>query len=510
MRVLSLFSGVGGFDLGLEAAGMETVGLCEIDRNCRRVLRRRWPTVPIYEDVSDLTADRLLADGVIPDVVAFGSPCQDLSVAGKRAGLDGERSGLFRQAMRIIRELQEATDGNAPTWAIWENVPGALTSAAGRDFGAVLDEMADARAMVIEWAVLDAQNFGVAQRRRRVFLVARLNPRGAEFCPEQILPLWEGSPRDPQTRRSAWKATAGASEASTRGSRSADLTVSTFQRQAIAQYREADLASAIRACDSKEASDLVVVDHAHPTDVALFPKERPLSFDTQFGSNATVLEDVAPTLKATQTSPSVMISADDTLMFDGTRVGDFRVYTETAPTLKQRMGTGGGQVPHVAQPIPTENREADVASALWARPIAFSHYSSDPSPSEDVSPTLRSGTNVCGHSVAQPIGFSHTQGLDCQPSETAFPTLRREGGGHAVAQAWSDMMAVRRLTPLECERLMGWPEEHTRWADDGSEIADTHRYRMCGNGVASPCAEWVGRQILRAEASISEGLERPL
>lgn len=344
MKVLSLFSGVGGFDLGLEAAGMETVALCEWDRHAQAILRRHWPNTPLYGDVSELTGAQLIADGVYPDLVAFGSPCQDLSVAGKRAGLAGERSGLFHEATRIIRELRTLTDGTLPRWVVWENVVGALNSNAGADFGAVLNEMGDLGAHLIEWAVLDAQNYGVPQRRRRVFLVACLDPRTSARCPDPLLPVGQGSPRDLAPLREAWKA-------SPAGSRR-----SPYSTQAVVAY-----------------------------------------------------------------------------------------------------------------------------------------------------------------------GFSHTQGLDPQVSEEHWPTLRREGGGHAVAYGFDEYNGttddihntlragtkqstgtmigsiVRRLTPRECERLMGWPDDWTRWTDTGKEQADSHRYKQIGNGVASPVAEWVGRQIFAAE-----------
>ena len=100
MKVLSLFSGVGGFDMGLENAGMETVFQCEWDKHCRTILDHHWPTVPKWDDVSTLTGEYILAHAPVIDVVAWGSPCQDLSVAGKRAGLEGGRSGLFYEGMR--------------------------------------------------------------------------------------------------------------------------------------------------------------------------------------------------------------------------------------------------------------------------------------------------------------------------------------------------------------------------------------------------------------------------
>lgn len=196
MRVLSLFSGVGGFDMGLEAAGMTTVFQCELDKNCRQTLDHHWSSVPKWDDVSTLTGRYILdhCDGV--DVVAWGSPCQDLSVAGKRAGLTGERSGLFHQGIRIIKELRELSNGKYPTWSIWENVAGALSSNNGADFGEVLYEMDEAGACFSEWGMLDAQYFGVPQRRRRVFILSCFDPATAGRCPDKILAVEQSSGGD--------------------------------------------------------------------------------------------------------------------------------------------------------------------------------------------------------------------------------------------------------------------------------------------------------------------------
>ena len=157
MKVLSLFSGVGGFDLGLERAGMQTVFQCEWDKHATKILERHWPDVPRWTDVSTLTGAHVLQHAPVIDVVAWGSPCQDLSVAGKRAGLSGERSGLFHQGIRIIKEIRELTNGQYPRISIWENVAGALSSSNGADFGEVLYEMDEAGACFSEWRMLDAQ-----------------------------------------------------------------------------------------------------------------------------------------------------------------------------------------------------------------------------------------------------------------------------------------------------------------------------------------------------------------
>ena len=191
MKVLSLFSGVGGFDLGLENAGMETVFQCEWDKHATKILERHWPHVPRWGDVSTLTGEHILRHAPVIDVVAWGSPCQDLSVAGKRAGLGGARSGLFHEGVRIIKELRELTNGKYPRISIWENVAGALSSGAGADFGQVLTEMDEAGACFSEWRILDAQYFGVPQRRRRVFLISVFDTATAARCPDPLLPVSE-------------------------------------------------------------------------------------------------------------------------------------------------------------------------------------------------------------------------------------------------------------------------------------------------------------------------------
>lgn len=168
MRFVSLFAGVGGFDLGLERSGHTCVGQVEIDKHAQSVLARHWPDVPKHDDVTTAIdwADEIGLTGNI-DLVAGGFPCQDLSVAGKRAGLDGKRSGLFYDALAFAKAVKAKT-------ILLENVPGLLSSNQGRDFGVLLTELADAGYSNIEWRILNSQFFGVAQRRRRVFIVASL------------------------------------------------------------------------------------------------------------------------------------------------------------------------------------------------------------------------------------------------------------------------------------------------------------------------------------------------
>jgi DNA (cytosine-5)-methyltransferase 1 len=245
MRVLSLFSGVGGFDMGLEAAGMTTVFQCEIDRHARSVLDHHWPTVPKWDDVTTLTGRHILnsVDGV--DVVAWGSPCQDLSLAGKRAGLSGERSGLFHEGIRIIKELRELSNGKYPTWSVWENVVGALSSNGGADFGEVLYEMDEAGACFSEWVVLDAQYFGVPQRRRRVFVVSCFDSATAAGCPDKIFAVEQGGGGDSASRKPSRQDTSGTSTTS--------FGNSGFQRSS-----EQDHAVTLSARDHKSSNTVVV------------------------------------------------------------------------------------------------------------------------------------------------------------------------------------------------------------------------------------------------------------
>jgi DNA (cytosine-5)-methyltransferase 1 len=458
MNVLSLFSGVGGFDLGLENAGMKTIYQCEWDKHATTILERHWPQVPRWGDISTLTAKEILSHGTPPDVVAWGSPCQDLSVAGKRAGLEGERSGLFHEGIRIINELRKETNNEYPKISIWENVAGALSSNRGADFGVILDEMAKAGAMVIEWALLDAQHFGIPQRRRRVFVIAIFNPTTASLCPSPLLPVSESLRGDTTKGKPKRKSAANTlTEGVGAGGGIVDAIGASIYHKSTVVNQDvncghlvteggilgSDIVGSLNTSDAKMIStqyvneNKVVVEpyvksrraQSATDDKTWVPGEvnptlnsfdvgdtrattaiiEPmLSFDTQFGSNANVFEDQSPTLKASQAAPTVAYGIQGNVI---------------------------GRQPHNG-----------------------------------------------------PAGKGHTEEGD--PMFTLTKT-----DIHAVATP----MAVRRLTPLECERLMGWPDDHTRFKADGTEQADTHRYKQCGNGVASPVAEWIGKQLMKLD-----------
>lgn len=169
LRVLDLFSGIGGFSLGLErTGGFETVAFCEIDPFCRKVLAKHWPNVRQYEDVGELTADRLAADGISVDVICGGFPCQDISYAGKGLGLAGERSGLWREYRRLIGEIR-------PSHVIVENVSALLD----RGMGDVLGDLAEV-GYDAEWHCIPAWYAGLPHARDRIWIVAYADSQGLE------------------------------------------------------------------------------------------------------------------------------------------------------------------------------------------------------------------------------------------------------------------------------------------------------------------------------------------
>ena len=222
----SLFDGSGGFPLGGLFAGITPVWASEIEPFPIRVTTKRLPFMKHYGDISVMDGSKIEP----VDIITFGSPCQDMSVAGKRAGLDGSRSNLFYEAVRIIKEMRKATGGEYPKWACWENVPGAFSSSGGEDFRCVLEclcgvvdesisipkpaKWANSGEVVgngysVAWRVLDAQYWGVPQRRKRIFLVADFTAG----CAGKVLFESEGvSGYTPQGFR-PWQRTAENSEA---------------------------------------------------------------------------------------------------------------------------------------------------------------------------------------------------------------------------------------------------------------------------------------------------------
>lgn len=166
MNVLDLFSGIGGFSLGLERAGMRTVAFCELDSGARSILAKHWPGIPCYADIRELTAARLAADGIVADVISGGFPCQDISCASptRHLGIDGERSGLWSELARLVGEVR-------PRYAILEN----SSALAGRGLGRVLGDLAEI-GYDAEWHCLRASDVGAPFEGDRIYLLATPHP----------------------------------------------------------------------------------------------------------------------------------------------------------------------------------------------------------------------------------------------------------------------------------------------------------------------------------------------
>ncbi len=424
MKVGSLFSGVGGFDLGLETAGMEIAWQVEYDPQAQSVLRHHWPTADLHKDVNHVGQSNLSP----VDLIAGGFPCQDVSVAGNREGLAGERSGLFYEFMRIVDEV-------APRWVLIENVPGLLSSNGGRDMGAVLGTLGD---LGYGWTyrVLDTQYFGPPQRRKRVFIVGC----AGGFCPPEILLEPEGLPWNPAPRRETGARTAATL---TRGANSAG-------KGGYAGRRQEDDYNIVSHALTAEGADASEDGTGRGTPIVLSSGQ----------ANAEITEGISPTLNNNNNDGAP-------IAFDTTQI----------TSAQNRNNPKAGDPCH---PI-----------AAGAHPPAIAFNATQ--------------TPISGAISGQGAAVAFTKGNllrneGPRPSTECFPTLKGDGGDQAPHVVGP---TPRRLTPRECERLQGWPDDWTRWGktENGEtiELKDSPRYRMCGNGVSAPVAEWIGRRIMESQ-----------
>ena len=245
MTAVSLFAGVGGFDLALERNGVKVVASVEIDKKASEVLAKHFPDSKLFGDIQEVSGEQLISAGFDPKngIIVGGFPCQDLSIAGKRSGLAGKRSGLFWEICRLLDETRAQN-------FILENVPGLLSSNQGRDMAAVVEALVE-RGYGISWRVLDAQYFGVPQRRKRVFIVGCLGDGGG--TPAQILALAESRSRYLEASESKRKDSA-AKVADSFGAKGSV----TFRMRGFGDYTPDDKASTMKRRDYLDATDLVV------------------------------------------------------------------------------------------------------------------------------------------------------------------------------------------------------------------------------------------------------------
>jgi DNA (cytosine-5)-methyltransferase 1 len=474
----SLFAGIGGFDAGFHRAGFETRWFVEWDKDCQRVLSHHFPGVPIHGDISAVDP----ADLAPVDVITFGSPCQDLSVAGKRAGLDGARSGLFYEALRIIGAVR-------PAIAVWENVPGAFSSNRGRDFGAVLDALAELGALDIGWRVLDAQWFGVAQRRRRLFVVADLRGRRAS----EILAFADSLSGHPAPRRTAGQGTTHDLAPSLTGSgRGVERAGESRGQDPVIAYvpmlTDAP-ATATGRHTQQQGIEHHIVAHtlsANGADASEDGTGRGTPLVTawvgSYAGGGGAASEVAPTLQAS--------GGEDDRGVRNPLIAFTNRGNDTGGGAERLRAASHGAIPMVAATL-VSNGDAQNGHRDEHGLIAMM----------DVHPTLaanrgRPGSQDWQQHAAVATNTSGYQGDRAVNDDGIWPTLPAQGAnnGGGAGALLQHATTVRRLTPTECERLQSFPDDWT--AVDG--MSDSARYRMLGNAVCVNVAEWLARQIVAA------------
>lgn len=497
----SLFAGCGGFDLGLDMAGL---GPCrwqvELDKDCRRVLARHWPEAKRYDDVRVVGKHNLAP----VDIICGGFPCQDLSVAGKRAGIvDGARSGLFYEMVRIVYELK-------PSYVLFENVFGLLSSDDGRDFLRVLCEM-DKLGYCGAWSVFDSQYFGVAQRRVRVFGLFARGDIGTDGLGEIFL-ISDGLSWNPAPRRGKGQG------------------VAAYTQGSIGGYREGCGTLRASGGDNGGGSEVLIVpevslclgahggQHLNPT-VETFP----IYAIQQNASGEVRSGEIAYTLNQNSNASGRNTGMVMTIRTANTGANGIGV---------DESGIGytldGSQVQAVAYGIsnqPTPKIGEDVCPSLDAKEkgggrmecVCYENHGQDSRIKDcgDLSPTISTQAGTGGNNLPLVMAFAQNSRDEVREMEVAG-VLGVEPGMHQTSYI-RNAMALRRLTPRETERLQGfqfrcapdypgaWQDELGRWWSpdwtdqdaDGKPISDHARYRMMGNAVTVNVVRWIGERIKR-------------
>ncbi len=438
MKSLSLFSGIGGFDEGFRRAGIECDSVCEIDKSAQNILRRHFPEAKLYDDVKKVGIQTHGRKSI--DLICGGFPCQDVSIAGKRAGLAGERSGLWHEFARIIDELE-------PGWVVIENVPGLLSSNNGKDFAVIIHWLAN-RGYGTAWRILDSQYFGIPQRRRRVFIVASF-----------------GSGRAAQVL---------------------------FESESSSRHFE-------KSTEEREDDPRILA-------------FEPGNLSRRVGSNPN--PNTFPTLGAEKQGDT----------FPHIAVNNQTPSREIAETLTNYSwkGLGGGSTARSTPNLIMENlsnplargRRQDLDNESYI--IAFDANQNLRDVSHNIAPTLtHNGDGKKAHNAYQKLSvMAHDQKNSKiaktlmrgyknrnNPTEDEFiVTGTLSPGAHPGGFNGQDINSnlfhqnktgIRRLMPVECERLQGFPDG---WTDGQS---DSTRYRQLGNAVSVPPAEWLGKRIVR-------------
>ena len=480
MKFLSVCSGIEAASVAWKPLGWQASGFSEIEPFPCAVLKHHYPDVPNHGDMTLLPTKIRAGEIEAPDLLCGGTPCQAFSVAGLRQSLDDARGNLTL----IFCEIANAIDSKReqPCIVFWENVPGVLNTkdnAFGCFLGALAGEDAaliaprgrwanagfvDGPQRAVAWRVLDAQYFGVAQRRRRVFVVASAR---ADFDPAAVLFEFEGVRRDTAPSRKEGEEVAGTIAARFGISRNNhEECVATFDRQSSGEYGTAPVASTMSARDYKGATDLVYsLQGAGSTSKKA--NGSGWNEEVSFTLNATDVHGVA------QPIPFGVGEEPDTAHC--LRSGASKADKHESTT-------------YIAQPIPLNTM------TMMGRPSDDGRMGSGIGSPGDPCPTI---TKAHSHAVAQPM-FVDTYNAAITGDVSATMTADMASPTHTGPKVMQSM-AVRRLTPVECERLQGFPDNYTNipWRKS-VESPDGPRYKALGNSWAVPVIRWIGERIERS------------
>lgn len=487
----SLFDGIGGFPHSASKHDIKAVWASEIEPNPVKVTKLRFPEMKHYGDVTKING----AEVEPVDIITFGSPCQDLSVAGKRAGMQHEskgdetttRSGLFMEAVRIIKEMRNATGKCGsdqpvrPRFAVWENVPGAFSSNSGEDFRIVLEELAkvaDGSVSVpqppkggwqpagaimgdgvsIAWRVVDAQYWGVPQRRRRIYLVCDF----AGGCAPEVLFEREGLRRNLEAGGEAREGIAADAQGCAGG---AVGFCGSVARTLTARHDSSPCAD--RGQNVVAVSGGFRCGNSPQAHSVGFEVERSPTLPAEAGGNkACVVTSLVNRLHFRDDGVSETLRSgchgDIPLLYEN-HGQDSRLTgpLDISPTVAAKFGTGGNNTPLVSC---CDHKDLGRRSAEFV----------------EQAPTLKSRMGTGGCNV--PLTMAHGQ-ANAEIVEDGCPTLNCN---HEQPILFNQHMSVRRLTPLECERLQGFPDGWTLPC-----VSDSARYKALGNSLAIPNSDYV-------------------
>ena len=471
MRYLSVCSGIEAATVAWHHMGWTPVAFSEIEKFPSQVLNYHYQSVPNVGDMTKFEEWNLES----VELLVGGTPCQSFSVAGLRKGLDDPRGNLMLTYGAIAKRFK-------PKWLVWENVPGVLSSNGGRDFGTFLGMLAEL-GYGFAYRVLDAQYFGVAQRRRRVFVVGCLgNWRAAAAV------LFE---RDSLCGNSA-------------PSRTQRERAPTFFESSLAQYRQDNVGGTLKASGG-------VLGGGSETFVS-YPKDIPEVMSTLLSSTAGVSRTGNA---ATEHETYIPMSFRKSKRAQTSGDDESWVQDEVTNTINLFDQGDVRTTQAILQPIPIDTMNhigrkdnhsfgdfepgapsytlTKGHSHAVAQPVAFSRIDDGRDATNNLCPTLRIGGNADGvMAVAQPIAFTTEQTPKFNNEQALTLTKSESKHNQCVMQS----MAVRRLTPVECERLQGFPDGYTNIREN---CPDGPRYKALGNSMAFPVMRWIGQRIQAVE-----------